>query len=346
VAAEEGYFKLTLPPPPPLPNKRTKYIIISAILAAVLVLSVFAVVFLGGSTNSNLLPFSQPSPTPTPTPVPRAVLTVTAGVDSAWWARDNSTDLPARESSVRYYIQDSGNAPATSVSLTVTVDGRTYFSTVVPWIEASGSYSGSLTLSTPYDQTDSVVVSASCQDSSNSESFIVGADFPSSPYASSGNLESALCELFVTPNEAKLASTRENILSNKFFLNPDWTALWEWVGNNVDYLQEDSSTYHWQFPKDTLSSKYGMCADYSTLLVSLYRGGTFGPNDCYVVAGTNAEGKGHAWVVVRLPIVGWYTLEPQANGNFLVNLVANPFYVNGYTGQYQFNDQQFITLNP
>jgi hypothetical protein len=334
------------PPPPPTPSRQNRNIAMAASLTAVLIVSIFALVLLSGgngSPNANPLPFFQPSPTPTP--VPRAVLEVTAGVDSAWWARDSSTDLPTYTSSDRYYVYNSGNAPASGVSITVTVDGQTYVSTVVPSIAASDSYSGMLTVSTPYDQTDSVVVSASCQDSSDSGSFTVGADFPSSPYSSSGKLDQTLCELFVTPNEQILAAARQNILNTKFFLNPDWTALWTWVGNNVDYLQEDSSTYHWQFPKDTLSSNYGMCADYSTLLVSLYRGGTFGPNDCYVVAGTNAEGHGHAWVIVKLPILGWYTLEPQADGNIIVSLLANPLYVSGYTGQYQFNDQQFITLS-
>jgi hypothetical protein len=137
---------------------------------------------------------------------------------------------------------------------------------------------------------------------------------------------------------------KNSILKSKFFLDPDWTALWAWVGIYITYENEDSASYHWQFPKDTLQSRYGMCADYSTLLVSLYRHGIFGPDDVYVVCGTNQDGHGHAWVAVRLPIVGWYTLEPQANGGFLLNLVVNPFVVSGYTGQYKFNDQQFQTI--
>jgi len=124
-------------------------------------------------------------------------------------------------------------------------------------------------------------------------------------------------------------------------LDADWTALWEWVGSNIKYENENSGTYHWQFPKDTLQSRYGMCADYSTLLVSMYRDGVFGHNDVYVVLGTNQDGKGHAWVIVRLPIVGWYTLEPQENG-FVLNLAVNPFVVSGYKAQYEFNDQEFI----
>jgi hypothetical protein len=336
---------LTLPPPPPPPSKlRRRYVIVAAALATILVVSIFAVVFLDGAPNNTALPFFQPTPAPTPTPVPRAVLDVSSFVAGARWVRDNSTDLPACLSTVTYVISDTGNAAAYSVAISITINGRSYSSLTVPEIASSDSYRSSFTVTTSYDTTSAVSIAASCPDSSDSGSLSVGATFPSSPY-SSGNLDPTLCELFVTPNEANLAAMRETILDNKFFLNPDWTALWEWVGNNVDYLQEDSSTYHWQFPKDTISSRYGMCADYSTLLVSLYRGGVFAPDDCYVVAGTNAEGNGHAWVAVRLPIVGWYTLEPQADGNFLVNLVANPFYVSGYTGQVKFNDQQFLTLS-
>jgi hypothetical protein len=76
----------------------------------------------------------------------------------------------------------------------------------------------------------------------------------------------------------------------------------------------------------------------------MYRDGVFGPNDAYVVCGTNAQGEGHAWVIVRLPVFGWYTLDPQENGGFFLNLASNPFVVSGYTGQYEFNDQQFITI--
>jgi hypothetical protein len=169
----------------------------------------------------------------------------------------------------------------------------------------------------------------------------IGSTFPSSPYA--GDF-STIAELMVTPNEQNLVAMKNSILNSKFFLDPDWTALWSWVGGHITYETEDSASYHWQFPKDTLQSKYGMCADYSTLLVSMYRDGVFGPNDAYVVCGTNGQGGGHAWVIVRLPVFGWYTLDPQENGGFFLNLAQNPFVVSGYTAQYEFNDQQFKTV--
>ena len=76
----------------------------------------------------------------------------------------------------------------------------------------------------------------------------------------------------------------------------------------------------------------------------MYRDGVFGPSDVYVVCGTNAQGGGHAWVTVRLPIIGWYTIEPQANGVIDVFL-GNPLLVSGYQAIYKFNDQQCVWMN-
>ena len=87
-----------------------------------------------------------------------------------------------------------------------------------------------------------------------------------------------------------------------------------------------------------------MCADYSVILVSMYRDGVFGPDDAFVVCGTNENGKGHAWVMVRLPIIGWYTIEPQENGLFEI-VVGQLFIVSGYTAQFEFNDQQYNKLS-
>jgi transglutaminase-like putative cysteine protease len=274
----------------------------------------------------------------------RAVLKVDGGVTNGYWTRDVATDLPDYESAVSYSVSDVGNLDASSVSISISIDGNPYSSNVIPSITTSNSYSSSFSYSTPYDTTSSVLIQANCQDSSDSYTLSIGSTFPSSPYDSSGGFSQTIAELFVTPNEQNVVAMKNSILNSKFILDADWTALWDWVGGHITYETEDSATYHWQFPKDTLQSKYGMCADYSTLLVSLYRDGVFGPNDAYVVCGTNAQGEGHAWAIVRLPVFGWYTLDPQENGGFFLNLASNPFVVSGYTGQYEFNDQQFITI--
>jgi transglutaminase-like putative cysteine protease len=284
--------------------------------------------------------------TPTPTPIPLiAVLKVDGGVTNGYWTRDVTTDLPDYESTVSYSVSDVGNLDASSVSISISINGNLYSSNVIPSITTSYSYSSSFSYSTPYDQTKNVLIQASCQDSSDSYTLSIGSTFPSSPYDASGNLSPTIAELYVTPHEQNLVTIKNSILNSKFLLDPDWTAIWEWVGSHITYETENSASYHWQFPFETLQSKYGMCADYSTLLVSMYRDGVFGPNDVYVVCGTNGQGGGHAWVIVRLPIVGWYQLDPQENGGFLLNLVSNPFIVSGYTGQFEFNDQQFNPIS-
>lgn len=276
----------------------------------------------------------------------KVILKVDGDVTSGYWVRDATTDLPDYESTVSYSVSDVGNLDASTVSISISIDGNPYSSNVIPSITTSNSYSSSFSYSTPYDTTSNVLIQANCQTSSDSYTLSIGSTFPSSPYDSSGGFSQTIAELYVTPNEQNVVAMKNSILKSKFILDADWTALWDWVGSHITYETENSATYHWQFPKDTLQSKYGMCADYSTLLVSMYRDGVFGPNDAYVVLGTNQNGEGHAWVRVRLSVLGistWYTLEPQENGGWL-NLVGNPLVVSGYTAQYEFNDQQFITL--
>jgi transglutaminase-like putative cysteine protease len=335
-------------PPPPQDGGSKKWkIVIAVLIGAILVMSVIAGIrFLGQPSNNipaNNMPADNLPSNNTPL---RAVLKVDGGVTNGYWTRDVSTDLPDYNSTVSYSVSDVGNLDASNVSISISIDGNPYSSNVIPSITTSNSYSSSFSYSTPDDKTSGVLIQASCQDSFDSYTLSIGSTFPSSPYAS-GGFSPTIAQLYITPNEQNLTAMKNSILKSKFILDPDWTALWTWVGSHITYENEDSARYHWQFPKDTLQSKYGMCADYSTLLVSLYRGGVLGPNDAYVVLGTIPLGNGqigyHAWVIVRLPIFGWYTLEPQ-NGFFLVNLVTNPFFVSGYKAQYEFNDQQFSTV--
>jgi len=338
---------LTEPPPPPKTlwlSKKYK-IVITILIGAILIVGMLAGInFLGIKPLSNYgNPSSNSNNGNDNTISTNVVLNVYCSVTDGNWIRDATTDLPDYESTVSYSISNSGNLDAQNVNISISIDGNPYSTNVIPLISVSDSYSSSFLYSTPYDQTNNVLIVASCHGFSDSHTLSIGSKFPSSPYAYSG-FSTAIAELFVTPTEQNVVAMKNSILNSKFFLDADWTALWNWVGSHITYENEDSASYHWQFPKDTLQLKYGMCADYSTLLVSLYRDGVFGPNDAYVVLGTNQNGKGHAWVIVRLPIFGWYTLDPQENGGFLLNLVQNPFVVSGYTGQYKFNDQQLIKI--
>jgi hypothetical protein len=326
-----------IPPPPQVSFSKKWKIVIAVLIGVILIISVIAGISFLSQPSNNIRANNLPNNT---TPL-RAILKVDGGVTNGYWTRDVATDLPDYNSTVSYSVSDVGNLGASSVSISISIDGSPYSSNVIPSITMSNSYSSSFSYSTPYDQTNIVLIRASCQDSSDSYTLSIGSKFPSSPYASASF--STIAELLVTPKEQNLAAMKNSILKSKFFLDPDWTCLWKWVGSNIKYEAEDSASYHWQFPKDTLTSKYGMCADYSTLLVSMYRDGVFGPNDAYVVCGTNGQGHGHAWVMVRLPIVGWYTLEPQENGLFEI-IIGQLFSVGGYKAQYEFNDQQFNTV--
>jgi hypothetical protein len=322
-------------------SKTAKIPIVVIVVASVALASTSAVLLLGPLQSRNNVQNNNPQNNNNGNTTPRkTILNVHGSVTNGHWIRDVITDLPDYDSTVSYSVSNSGNLDASNVNISISIDGKPYSGNIIPLIATSETYSSSFSYSTPYDYTNSVLIVANCSDSSSSYTLSIGAMFPSSPYDSSDF--SSIAELFVTPHEQNVEAMKNSILSSKFILDPDWTALWEWVGSHITYSQ--GAYYHWQFPMKTLQSRQGMCVDYSVLLCSLYRDGVFGPNDAYVVGGTNQEGKGHAWVVVRLPVFGWYTLDPQENGGFFLNLVQNPFAISGYTAQYEFNDQQFKTI--
>jgi hypothetical protein len=327
-----------VPPPPQGGFSKKVKIVIAVLIGVILVMSVIAGISFLGQPLNNILGNRPANNLPSNTTPLRAVLKVDGGVTNGYWTRDVATDLPDYNSTVSYSVSDVGNLDASSVSISISIDGNPYSSNVVPSITTSNSYSSSFSYSTPNDKTNTVIIRANCQDSSDSYTLSIGSTFPRD--WNMGNI-SPTVELFVTPKEQNLAAMKNEILKSKFILDPDWTALWEWVGSHITYSQ--GAYYHWQLSKETLQSRQGMCVDYSVLLCSLYRDGVFGPNDAYVVLGTG-QGGYHAWVIVRLPVFGWYTLDPQENGGFLLNLVQNPFVISGYKAQYEFNDQQFNTV--
>jgi len=337
------------------PRSGTKYdegfskkwkIIFAVLIGAIVVVAIFAEIgFLGplpNNTPANNIPSSNYNNGNGNTALPKVVLTVEGSVTKGDWIRDASTDLPDYESTVSYSVSDSGNLDASSVSITISIDGTHYSSNVIPLIAMSDSYSSSFSYSIPYDQTSNVLIAANCQGSSDSYTLSIGSSFPRSWYVEGAT---PTVELFITPREQNLATMKDNILKNKFFLNPDWIAIREWVGNNIkyNYAAYETSTCHWQFPKETLQSGTGVCIDYSILLCSLYRDGVFSANDVYVVVGMSGT-EGHAWVKVNLPVLGWYTLEPQINGSGWIAILGDLVTVSGYHAVYEFNDQQFRTI--
>jgi transglutaminase-like putative cysteine protease len=95
----------------------------------------------------------------------------------------------------------------------------------------------------------------------------------------------------------------------------------------------------WQLSPETLITHKGDCEDFAILLCSLLRADGWGTDEVYVVLGRNEEGYYHAWVKVKIPLIGWYNIEPQLNGwnTLLGDYVA----LRGYTAVYNFNDAEF-----
>jgi predicted transglutaminase-like cysteine proteinase len=132
---------------------------------------------------------------------------------------------------------------------------------------------------------------------------------------------------------------KNQILEDKFFLTPNWMALRDWVGTNIQY-RYDSEAYgreHWQLPKETISMRRGDCEDFSILLCSLLRADGWSSNNAFVIVGEN-NGAYHAWVRIIWNGIE-YNIEPQVNG--WNTLLGDFLDLSGYSAKYRFNDNQF-----
>jgi len=308
--------------------------VLSAVVIAATLISLFIHSRLQTGTDNGLndtFPDSQVLPSP------KAVLKVGENMLSAYWARDSTTDLPDYVSNIQYSVSNYGNANAVNVSLVVYVDGSLHSSNTIPILLISQTETFLFSTITPYDSSSNVLIQASCQASSDSYSFTVGSDLPR--YWSE---DPDVVKLFVTPKEADLVEMKNAIIENKFFLLPNWIALRDWVGNNVEY-KHDSEAYgqedYWQLSKETLGFSTGDCEDYAILLCSLLRADGWSANDAFVVLGKNSQNQYHAWAKVNLGILGWYNLEPQQDG--WSTLIGDFLSLSGYSAMYEFNDLQF-----
>jgi len=268
----------------------------------------------------------------------KAVLRVSGFLKSSYWTRNSTTDLPDYAGVVDYSVSNIGNASASSVYITVRIGGQIYSQKSISVLEPYGEFTDSFTVSTIYDSSKSVSIDASCLDSQDSTSVFLDAKLPRSTDWTSG---SSITKLYITPNENNVASTENNIIDNKFPLIPNWIALRDWVGNNIKY-KYDSEAHgqedYWQLPKETLQLKTGDCEDFSILLCSLLRANGWSTNDVHVVIGEQNDNY-HAWVKINLGVLGWYNIEPQADG---WNTIVGDFLsLSGYDAICYFNDSQF-----
>jgi hypothetical protein len=313
----------------------TTAVVIVVILGSLLIHS-----HLQTKTPSNGQNTQQQTPPPQ---VFRAILRVNGYTYEGYWTRDTATDLPNFVSNVRYSISNIGNADAINVSVTVYIDGKIYSSNILPLLKFSDIYYSSFSVSTVYDSSSNVLIQASCQDSTDSYTLPVGSELPR--YWTG---DSDILKLYITPKEADVVKIKNQILGG--FVLIHWIALKDWVANSITY-KYDSNVHgvedYWQLPKETIELRTGDCEDYAILLCSLLRADGWSPNDVYVVFGKNSEGKGHAWVKIKinLPLGSvWYNLEPQAGGWNIFDVVLDTWSCSGYQAECYFNDSQFHTV--
>jgi transglutaminase-like putative cysteine protease len=121
-----------------------------------------------------------------------------------------------------------------------------------------------------------------------------------------------------------------------------WTTIRDWVSLNIRY---DGSGGYWQLPRETLQRKTGVCKEYSTLLVSLLRAAGYSEDRVFVVLGWKGENVAglHAWVRLRVDVIGWRSIEPQAPS--IVTFIGDTLALSGYRAKYYFNDVSYVSLS-
>jgi predicted transglutaminase-like cysteine proteinase len=310
-----------------------------ALLIAVVLIGAFAVGFLiisqrkHGEYSSTPEEQGQNPPQPVLAPVLSAYLYELNG----YWTRDSGSDLPIYVTNLTYGVRNAGNGDAESVTVVLKVDGGTYSEQTVSLLRPYEGYTNSFSLMVLYDNSKKIDLYASCMGSSDSTELTIYATLPR-------HFDSDFCKLFITPNEVNVVQTKNQILSGKFPLIPNWVALRDWVGNSITY-QYDSNVHgvseYWQLPKETLQLRTGDCEDYAILLCSLLRADGWSPNDVYVVLGKNSNNEYHAWVKINLGVLGWYNIEPQQNG--WSTLIGDFLSLSGYEAICYFNDSQYHT---
>ncbi len=283
------------------------------------------------------LPFQVvPTSTPSPTPLPK--LSTNIYEISGYWNRDASTNLPTYIMTLGYAVYNAGTAQAENVTVELKSAEDTLNKLIIPTLNPSSKYSNSITVNVTYDSQRNVEVYATCPQSSDSSSLLAQATLPRSFSADNADMH----KLFVTPNEVVVADLEDQIVKDKFILSPNWIALRDWVGDNIDY-KNDSSVHdkqdYWQLPKETLTLRSGDCEDFSVLLCSLLRANGWSENDAYVVIGKNSANQYHAWVKIHLDVLGWYNIEPQGDG--WCTLIGDFVNLSGYSAEAYFNDQQY-----
>jgi hypothetical protein len=252
--------------------------------------------------------------------------------NSSYWGTNVASNLPELFSDLAVSVSNSGNGSAENVKITTTIDGEHINTTSVALLRASEAYTSSISVSVNYKSSKVVTVDASCSLASATKTVIVNANLTRTFGENS-------CCSFITPEDKNVVELKNKILKDKTVVTPDWIALRDWVGHNIQYrsdLEIHGEDDFWQFPNETIQLKTGDCEDFSILLCSLFRADGWSPDKTYVIVGEH-NNQYHAWVRVIWNDLQ-YNVEPQGNGFAIA--IGDILSLSGYNAKYYFNDEK------
>ncbi|MCW4034295.1 MAG: transglutaminase-like cysteine peptidase [Candidatus Bathyarchaeota archaeon] len=237
---------------------------------------------------------------------------------------------------VTYFVHNLGNANASDVHVSLSVNDAVLEDFVLPSIVSGDVFSDSISVSVSGSESKLVMLNASCANSSDTAAFTMQTALKRAAF----NLQSA--KLYITPDDPMVLEALANITTNPVI--PDWIEIRDWVSKNVEYAYDEDVhgvTEYWQFANETLTLGTGDCEDFSILLCSLLRANGWDANEVYVVMGAK-DSQYHGWVKLNVDVMGWQSLEPQAGA--LNTLVGDFLTLDGFEAMYMVNDQYFETL--
>jgi predicted transglutaminase-like cysteine proteinase len=264
-------------------------------------------------------------------------LQVNGSLRASSWTR-GIADLPVLSVEVGYTVRNVGNASADIVAIEISLDALYYSSKTVHDLMPRSAFTDSFVFSVDYDRSRTAKVEARYATLTRSWNHTVYADLPRHPPRN-------LARLFVTPNEDTVEAALSEMTADLGFIPVKWMAIRDWVGSNIQYaddLDSHGAEEYWQLGKETLEQRMGDGEDLAVLLCSLLRADGWSPESVYVVVGQNEEGEYHTWVKLKIPIVGWYNIDPQLDG--WNTLVGDFMALRGYQVVYNFNDQYFVEV--
>lgn len=266
------------------------------------------------------------------------ILRVDAYLKQAKWGR-GSNDLPTLELLFNYTVENIGEATAADVTAEIDLGSAGRLTREIGSLPPKSKFDDSFSFSVQYDTQETCGVTASSYDSAHSWDFNVDAELPRLP-----SWEDS--KLFITPQDRYVETVYNEIMSGlNFFMPFHWVAIRDWVGKNIDYIDDvdnQNVSEFWQLSRETLDSSRGDCEDLAILLCSLLRADGWSAEKVYVVLGENEAGEHHAWVKIEIMDGIWYNIEPQRDG--WSTLLIDYLVLNGYTALYSFNDKYFVLL--